>query len=145
MSARLSLRHPACPLNIHSILYGLAHLLGCERIDRMSEFGLVCFPSNWWYIRSASMIRQYMRAHKTYHSLPMPTLLICVVRILAFALPADCLFIIVVETVDQVGLIHPHAFKTALIPASPGGRKEVQKREGKRALHGCSTAEQRSG
>jgi hypothetical protein len=69
----------------------------------------------------------------TYHSLPLGTR--ALIEVLAFALPTDRLIIILVETVDQVGLVQPHAFNAALISASPGGREEVEKSEKERAPH----------
>jgi hypothetical protein len=72
----------------------------------------------------------------TYHSLPFDTRVCRLVVVLAFALPTECLLIVFVEIVDQVGLVQPHAFKAALISASPGGHEEVEKSEKKRAPHG---------
>jgi hypothetical protein len=69
----------------------------------------------------------------TYHSLPFGTRIL--IEVFAFALPTDHLIIIFVETVDQVGLVQPHAFKAALISASLGGREEVEKSEKERAPH----------
>jgi hypothetical protein len=71
----------------------------------------------------------------TYHSLPFGTRVLISVVVFALALPTDCLVSIGIETVDQVGLIQPHAFKAALISASPGGREEVEKSEDKGAPH----------
>jgi hypothetical protein len=77
-----------------------------------------------------------MYADPTYHPSPIVLTLLCVpIPIFAFTLPTDCLIIVVVETVDQIGLVQPHAFEAALISASPRGHEEVEKSEKKRAPH----------
>lgn len=74
-----------------------------------------------------------MHADATYHPIPSGTRLCILFIVLAFALPTDCLIIVVVETADQVGLVQPHAFEAALISASPCGHEEVEQSKKKRA------------
>lgn len=76
-----------------------------------------------------------MHADATYHPNPICTCLCVLSDSFVFALPTDCLIIVVVEAIDQVGLIQPHAFEAALISASPCGHEEGEKSAKKRVLH----------